>query len=825
MLSRQLLPIHHPRSPPETLQRLLLPIGNTASAAQSAPAQPAVRQRRSPPAARPGRPPGRKSLKHVSRRELVSFLVSTAHAIGHSESDLSEAEDVIDVKEAAHACFLSFLDKGLEKSASNNNNNSKGTQIIERVLHEVVNTLKKRCGVFANSHALAAALHNLGCFYAADSDQIKAMAMCSRALNMRRALFEDGDRALIPDTPRDKERDERALGESLNDMGVLNIMRASKETNLKRRDKSLDTGEKYMRDAKKLFDRIHHFLHPICIIMLRNMAWVRHARGYRSEAANLVREALSRARLALSTSRSRGSMSTPRDGHSNPACLVVDCCLCFVSMCFRHQHLTDETRKCLREALRVNQEAFPDTHHFESMRILHKLSQLYFSRRSYKKARHWNDAARKMSFEVKPCLEARMQILEINQDAQAIAGRLQRIDEAKARARKEARRLKEEEEAKMLLLSGQDASHILNPHLAQPLSIVRPKSAVAGNSSKRRKNKRHGAIGDKQARRRRPKSAAPVPGRRKNGSRRPNSSHRSNTARQTKNQKQNKDRHHPIRRQRRKQRERPEPYVPSVLRHGGGTHGGGTANEAWQRTSPLTKSAWFQGKTDRQTMSWMARDEAARNQQRIEERKAKEVHWVHARHQERLDDLQRVMEQKGGNYRYDREAAILRRSVYLSPRDPPVKLIPGVRMQARGFGAEEGKGGRQKNKEEGGEEEEEEEGCGSPMPNMRGLPTRRAQSASFSRRSPSPAATKTRTTPHGRVRGRKRPMSSSPTAAHARSMMWVSVPRMILPGEAAAAASGNNNNNNNRARGDGLFPEPSVSSKHGDLTNHILHTR
>ena len=44
--------------------------------------------------------------------------------------------------------------------------------------------------------------------------------------------------------------------------------------------------------------------------------------------------------------------------------------------------------------------------------------------------------------------------------------------------------------------------------------------------------------------------------------------------------------------------------------------------------------------------------------------------------------------------------------------------------------------------------------------------------------------------------------------------------RHILDDDAATLAE----SNNETARGDGLFPEPSVSSKQGDLANHILHS-
>ena len=817
MLSRRLLPISHPRSPPKLLQRVLLPIGGAGTAKPVTASAPPIG--RNP---KPG--PSPKPLKHVSRRELVSFLVSSAHAIGHSESDVSEAEDVADAKEAAHACFRMFLDKGLEKSSAAGDGNisdstTKETQIIERILQEVITTLKRRSGVFANSHALAAALHNLGCFYAADSSQVKAMAMCSRALNMRRALFEDGDRVSISDTPRDKEMDERALGESLNDMGVLNIMRASRESNLERRDKSLETGENYVRDAKTIFDRIHHFLHPVCIITLRNLAWVRHARGYRSEAANLCREALSRSRLALSTSRSRRSARVPirslaDSGHSDPACLVIDSCLCLVSMCFRHQHLTNETRKCLREALRVNQEAFPESHHFESMRILHKLSQLYFSRRSYKKARQWNAAARKMSFKVKPCLEARMEILEIDQDAQAIRDRIQRIEAAKSKAREEAQRREKEEEARLLLLSGGESSHILKAS-ARDSRSNRPKSAVVGRSH--RKKKRSGVAENKS--RRRPKSALSTSGRHKNGTLRPKSSHHQGSRIRSRNSSG-----------RTNGRRRGQHRGPAVSVHSRGPGNVGlkrtkAATTIPKSSSPLKKTAWFQGKEDMQRMSWMARDEEARNQRRIEERKAKEVHWVQARHQERLEEMQRVMEQQGEDYQYNREAAMLRRSVYLSPRDPPVKLMHGVPCHLRVGVNASGRGDA-----EGGMEAKEALSS-SPKRNMSGLPARRAKSASLHRRTSSERSSAnfhsdgqsrylSQTLPHSRSR-RKRPVSSSPSASHSRSMMWVPAPRTIVNDDDAATLA---ESNNETARGDGLFPAASISSKQGDLANHILHS-
>ena len=181
-------------------------------------------------------------------------------------------------------------------------------------------------------------------------------------------------------------------------------------------------------------------------------------------------------------------------------------------MCFRHSHLTEETRSCLKEALRLNQMTFPSTHHFESMRILHKLSQLYFSRRLYKEARHWNKAASKMSYDVKPDLEARMLFLEINQDGKVIEGRIQRIEEARARAREEARRKEREEDMQALLLSG---GHILNPRSNQVGE--RPRSAAVGLGNRKAKG---GKSASKA--RRRPKSANTVHTRKK--SRRPKSS-------------------------------------------------------------------------------------------------------------------------------------------------------------------------------------------------------------------------------------------------------------------------------------------------------------
>ena len=61
-------------------------------------------------------------------------------------------------------------------------------------------------------------------------------------------------------------------------------------------------------------------------------------------------------------------------------------------------------------------------------------------------------------------------------------------------------------------------------------------------------------------------------------------------------------------------------------------------------------------------------------------RKAKEVHWF-MRGIGRDSSMQRAIEQKGECCRYDREAAMLRRSVYLSPRDPPVQLLRSVPKQ------------------------------------------------------------------------------------------------------------------------------------------------
>ena len=698
---------------------------------------------------------------------------------------------MVEAKEAAQECFLAFLHGELEgKSGSREGN------IVEKILEQVIEILKRRCGVFANSHALAAALHNLGCFYAGqhridnDADRFgesletKAMTMCSRALIMRRSLLEDGDRVSFPDTPRDKERDERAVGESLNDIGVLNVMRASKEPNLKRRDAGLVKGENFVREAKAIFDRVHHFLHPVCIIMLRNLAWVRKARGYRSEACDLLREALSRARLALSTNRSRTrSHLSHKDrkchnGLSNRACLVIDCCLDLVSMCFRHPHLTNEARSCLREALRVNQEAFPESHHFESMRILHMLSQLHFSRRRYRKARHWNKSAQKMAHKVKPSLQARMQIMEINNDIIVIEERIKCIENAEAQARQKLLLQEQEEEAKAMLMSGQNASKILNPKLEK-----RPKSAAAGVSG--RNHNKSSAKSKKICKQpRRPKSALVT--RTITPSGKPNKKNKSQSRLQRKKLKRSSPNYSNAHRQ------------VSLLQ---GTTGGSPVDLSSSHNSPLSKSMWFQGKAKVQNEMWLARDEDFTKQKRIEERKAKEVHWVHARHQERLAEMQRIMEQQStSDYQYNRDAAILRRSVYVSPTDPPVKLIKGVTKNIEG---------------------EKQDRTAQRRPENDRI---RAKSASVMRRHARHSVQK-----HHQVRtiNRKRPVSSSPSAKSRRGnsrsygLMWISAPTV---NHVIRVKGGAGNSFKREDRGDSLFPEPSVNSNHGDLANHILHS-
>ena len=143
---------------------------------------------------------------------------------------------------------------------------------------------------------------------------------------------------------------------------------------------------------------------------------------------------------------------------------------------------------------------------------------------------------------------------------------------------------------------------------------------------------------------------------------------------------------------------------------------------------------------------------------------------------------------------------MLRRSVYLSPRDPPVQLFRSVPKQLLDL------------------DEQAHEGLHS-VPATE--PERRPQSALLCRRSKSRVnhGRMSKIPPVSRLQAssrnarRSRPRSSSPSSGHTRSMMWVSSPTSFRPPQKSTTD-----------RGDGLFPEPSVNSKHGDLTNHILHS-
>ena len=170
------------------------------------PAPPALRV---PPPSRP---------RPIGRRDLVSFLVRSARRFTHTDSERASDSDGQD-RTNSTAKLQSFVQEMFETNLQTHNNDSKKAMELETILTLTLERLKKNAGQGKNDHSVAGALHNLGCFYASQSNDAaadddgddylsKGMSLCSRALTMRRHLYNDRERTSTTHTPRSPERDE-----------------------------------------------------------------------------------------------------------------------------------------------------------------------------------------------------------------------------------------------------------------------------------------------------------------------------------------------------------------------------------------------------------------------------------------------------------------------------------------------------------------------------------------------------------------------------------------------------------------------------------------
>ena len=459
---------------PSNLQRRLLPIDE-----RDLPLPPPIPPPRPPP--RP--PPG--------RRELVSFLVRTARrGVGHTESELSSDDDSGD-NELLQQHIQSMIETDYLQ-----NGDERGTSEVEFILTMTLDRLKKRMklrkGRGVNHHSVASALHNLGCYYAARRDEdvtkgnagggevpmVAAMSLCSRALTMRRALSQDPNRKTMLETPRSPERDMLALAESLNDQGVLLLCwaRQKKHQNddddkneVKRQESAAVErsfrGEKMVIEAKNIFEKIHDYRHPMILQMFRNVAYAKNHNGDRHTCLSLLRDALVRAQLSRNSS------------------MIIEISFDLADVCFPFRHLTTEATEVLCDAYALSDSGgsagstltssdASSPHPFDSHTLAsigYRLALLKFSRRDYVECRRWlTRSIQSVARAPRPSLLLKMLRNDLNRLLDMNGERLERIRLSKER--KERERQAEDERR---LIEEKISLGILNPDGSDPVEIER----------------------------------------------------------------------------------------------------------------------------------------------------------------------------------------------------------------------------------------------------------------------------------------------------------------------------------------------------------------
>ena len=344
-----------------------------------------------PPPLKPP-PPKPPPPKPPSRRNLVSFLVRSAQRFTHTDSEPPSSDSETDINGPTYPTskLQTFVQNMFETNLLQQATNLNASNEIEKILTMTLTRLQKTT-MQKNDHSIAGALHNLGCFYAGqtkDKDALsKGMALCTRALTMRRTLFHDRERTSRTGTPRNPERDELALAESLNDQGVLLLcLQNNDNDNVDATQKSKEMienrarvalrAERLICEAKTMIEKIHSFLHPLVIQMLRNVAFAKSYNGNRVKALVLLRDALMRSKIT-----------------KDPE-LIINVSLDLADICFRFHHLTKETHEVLSDAFAlVTSNTLSTEYPFDPVTIGDigkRLSMLSFSRRDYVSARRWS---------------------------------------------------------------------------------------------------------------------------------------------------------------------------------------------------------------------------------------------------------------------------------------------------------------------------------------------------------------------------------------------------------------------------------------------------
>ena len=444
----------------------------------------------------------------LGRRDLVRFFVQSAIHFGHTESEVSSGSD----NESSSGHIRHHIEQMMTDHASKTNQNKEHfTKELEKILSLTLERLQTRA---YNKHSIAGALHNLGCFYAAngansanEDDYNKAIALTARALTMRRKILTHTSVRSTTSTPRNPERDRLAIAESLNDQGVLLLVcPRNNNTNVDVDKYDRETirwrlrGEKMLTEASVIFQDIHSFLHPLNITSLQTLAFAKKLNGERTQAVVLLQDALARATVS----------------NNNP--LIIGLSLDFADVCFRHKHMTQEVIGVLTKAFELASSHgsgggggggggrdsannfipsfVPNEYPFDTHTILtlgHQLALLYFSRRRYLHVKRWLHTCiamyqRSIRDNHRTHHSSRALLALKNDINQLNTLNNDRLERIRLDQERKARLLKEKEHR--LLVAEQIRLGILNPDGSDPVEIERLKQAALADKKRKKEQRR-----------------------------------------------------------------------------------------------------------------------------------------------------------------------------------------------------------------------------------------------------------------------------------------------------------------------------------------------